>query len=181
MEKGGHPFLVNIGKIPEYAFQDQLPYSLNHKNRNCPSWKENGQIRRGQNRYVSASLSCGTRTVLCEAQTGESDTSSRPDYSFGHIIIQITAEYPFSARISHKCHMTSVTTRGGIPACITHAQRGEALGGSRSLPRSEPSPFWLRLLWTSAPSEVQPGQYALQSFQNIPHPWPSGKWQETEQ
>lgn len=40
----GHPFLMNRGKISEYAFQDQLPYSLNHKNRNCPSWKENGQI-----------------------------------------------------------------------------------------------------------------------------------------
>lgn len=44
MEKGGHPFLMNRGKISEYAFQDQLPYSLNHKNRSCPSWKENGQI-----------------------------------------------------------------------------------------------------------------------------------------
>lgn len=44
MEKGEHPFLMNRGKIPEYAFQDQLPCSLNHKNRNCPSWKENCQI-----------------------------------------------------------------------------------------------------------------------------------------
>lgn len=46
-------------------------------------------------------------------------------------------------------------------------KRGEAAGGSRSLPHSELSPFWLSLRWTSAPSEVQPWLNMLYSRSRI--------------